>query len=156
MGTYHKWVGGIAMVVCISGIVYSLLHLHHKPGMIHGIHFILLTLVWIIMPAVIPAICIAVFTFMTFIAAREKWILFTDEGIHYPSFPPRNLKWEDVQMVKIKDRVLTVEFGKNRFIQMIIKNHEEDIDEPAFNAFCDRQIKNSHSQSEWKAGLENH
>jgi len=134
--SFQKWIAITGLVVCISGIFFSILYRNKKPGWIHVSHFALLTLIWMLLPAWVPAICIAVFASISFIAAKDRWIRFDKSGIHYPSFPQKKFSWKEVNSVIYKDNVLTIDFDDNRLIQLIFpeKNIEGNISD--INSLC--------------------
>ena len=94
--TYQKWVGIFGSLICVSGIILSYLKRKQRPGFFHILHFILLTLTWIFLPAVIPAICIAIFTALAYLAGKERCLLIGEAGIQFPSFPSKKLPWRKV------------------------------------------------------------
>lgn len=136
----NKWLAIAGLIVCASGILFSMLKRNHRPGTIHVIHFVLVTLIWILLPAFVPAISIAVFAAMTIIAAREKWLRFSDAGIHYPSFPAKTIPWAEVNDVMLKKGVLTMDLSGNRFFQFVIPDQGFEGDETAFNQSCKHWI----------------
>lgn len=137
---FQKWLGAFGVLVCLSGIIFSILKLNQRPGGIHIIHFVLLTLAWIILPAIVPAICIGAFAIITFIAARERWLVVNKRGIQYPSLPPKLISWPEVNSVILKDHVLTIDLKDNRFIQMVISNNEFAGSELDFQNACQSWI----------------
>lgn len=137
----NKWLAIIGLIVCASGILFSIVKRHHRPGTIHVIHFVLVTLIWIILPAFVPAISIAVFAAMTIIAAREKWLRFSDAGVHYPSFPAKIIRWAEVNDIILKNGVLSMDMSGNRFFQIVIPDYGFKGSESEFNASCKHWIE---------------
>jgi hypothetical protein len=139
----NKWLSLAGTVLCVSGILFSIIKINHRPGTIHAVHFVLVTLIWMFLPAWVPAISVAVFAGMTIIAAREKWIRFSDAGVHFPSFPPRIIPWREVQTVILKNAVLTIEMSGNRFFQIVVPAYGFEGDEVQFNEQCKHWIETS-------------
>ncbi|HET9431236.1 MAG TPA: hypothetical protein VFO70_08665, partial [Chitinophagaceae bacterium] len=61
--------------------------------------------------------------------------------IVYTSFPVKNITWNQVNNVILKDGLLTLDQKNNRILQVEIRNSDPDIDEKDFNEFCSRQLK---------------
>ena len=88
-----------------------------------------------------------IFTAFGFFANKKKAILFSDEGIVYPSFPEKNYKWEEVSQVILKDDILTIDLKNNHLIQLNVNEASaREIDAPSFNSFCEKKLQ-SHAVS---------
>jgi len=141
--TYQKWVGIFGSLICVSGIILSYLKRKKRPGILHILHFILLTLTWIFLPAVIPAICIAIFTALAYLAGKERWLLIGESGIQFPSFPPQKLPWRNVSDIILKDLVLTINLADNRYIQLVLPPNSFARGETDFLQTCQEWIRAS-------------
>jgi hypothetical protein len=75
------------------------------------------------------------------IARRILNVRFLDEAIMYPSFPEKNIQWNELENVILKDGILTIDFKNNKLLQAEIDTVEKQIDETAFNFFCQQQLK---------------
>jgi hypothetical protein len=52
----------------------------------------------------------------------------------------RQIRWNELNNVVLKDRMLTIDFKTDKLIQAEIAKESYQVDEPAFNSFCDRQL----------------
>ena len=109
-----------------------------KPGLY--ILFLIIILGWI-NTRVYWWMAIPIFTLMILdeIARREFVVKVLADKILYPSFPYREIKWNELSNVILKDRVLTIDFKNNKIIQHEIFN-EQGVDEKEFNQFCHQQL----------------
>lgn len=137
---YQRWVAIVGVIICISGILFLYVPQNRNPGLLQMLHFLLLTFTWIFLPAVLPAICLAVFTAMGYFAGRERWLLINKMGIRYPSLPSKNIPWHKVSVVVLKDLVLTINLKDNRYIQLIVPEHSINISDQAFMQTCENWI----------------
>ena len=87
---------------------------------------------------------IPIFAFMILdeIARRELLIKVFADKIMYPSFPYREIKWNELSNVILKDRILTIDFMNNKIIQHEVFNKpgDHDVDEKEFNDFSKQQL----------------
>lgn len=76
-----------------------------------------------------------------YIARRDLKVLVNKERIEYPSFPPKKIKWVDLNNIILKDGLLTIDFKNNKIIQQLIDENNL-VDENEFNNYCrDRLAK---------------
>lgn len=62
----------------------------------------------------------------------------------YPSFPPKQLAWSDLNNIILKDGILTIDRKNNKIAQAEVINGENDydVDEKEFNDFCQVHLRN--------------
>ena len=77
------------------------------------------------------------------ITKRKLQVNFNTNGIVYPSFPKKNIQWNVLSNVILKDGLLTIDFKNNHLLQSEIEVNENKIDETIFNYFCQQQLKHS-------------
>ncbi len=75
------------------------------------------------------------------ISRRKLTVNFDTNGIGYPSFPKKNIRWDELSNVILKDGLLTIDFKNNHLLQSEIETGLNVIDETAFNQFCLQQLK---------------
>ena len=85
------------------------------------------------------AIPIVVLMILDEIARRDFVVKVFADRIFYPSFPYREIKWDELSNVILKDKILTIDFKNNKIIQHEVFN-EQDVDEKEFNEFCQQQL----------------
>ena len=74
------------------------------------------------------------------IARCELVVKIFADKMTYPSWPKREIKWEELSNVILKDRILTIDFKNDKLIQQLIDEKNTQIDEKEFNDFCKQQL----------------
>jgi hypothetical protein len=101
------------------------------------ISFIISALIWMLTGQVLIGFFLALFALLGFFANRELIIGISKEGIHYPSFPPK-----DISQTILKDNILSIDLKNNNLIQhRLLPADAAKIDEKSFNHFCIQHIK---------------
>ena len=80
------------------------------------------------------------FILLDFIAHKKLVVHVTNKTIVVPYMFQKEVSWNEVNNVILKDGLLTIDFKNNRLFQHIILNSEEDISEKEFNEFCNQQL----------------
>ncbi|MEO6537703.1 MAG: hypothetical protein ABIT07_08310, partial [Ferruginibacter sp.] len=81
------------------------------------------------------------FAVLGFYTNKQLIIYINENGISYPSFPPKLLLWPAIEQVILKDDVLTIDMKDNKLLQFAIdKLNTPVIDETEFNGFCITQL----------------
>ena len=74
------------------------------------------------------------FTVIGYFANKEKVIIFSDEGILYPSFPEKSYQWDKVAQVVWKDDILSIDLKNNKLMKFKIdKTFTEKFDSHLFH-----------------------
>lgn len=103
-----------------------------------SLSFSLVIIAWIIMHFYWAAVIILVLFLFEDISRRKLTVLVSEDGIIYPSIPRRNIEWQDLNNVILKDGLLTIDLKSNRVFQ---NESLSVIYEPEFNEFCHSRIK---------------
>ena len=80
------------------------------------------------------------FILLDFIAHKKLVVHVTDKTIVVPYMFQKDVSWDEVNNVILKDGLLTIDFKNNRLFQHIILNSDKDINEKEFNEFCREQL----------------
>ena len=107
-----------------------------------GYFLFLLCLTWLgLEKFLIAGICFLLG--LVYFAAMQKIVfVFSKEGIAKMNFPKKEIKWNTLDNVVLKDGILTIDFKNNHIIQgEIVFN--KNISEIAFNDFVADQVKNA-------------
>ena len=80
------------------------------------------------------------FIILDFIAHKKLVVHVTDNTIVVPYILQRDVSWDEVNNVILKDGLLTIDFKNNKLFQHIILNSDQDISEKEFNEFCRQQL----------------
>lgn len=101
---------------------------------------IFLSTPWLLLQLYLPGILVLVIAALYLIAKRELTITVTKGKIIYPSFPARNIDWDTVSNVILKDGLLTIDFKNNKLIQQLIEEINP-VNQEEFNEFCRAQLR---------------
>ena len=101
-----------------------------------------LILLWSSVSILMMTIHISLLVFDS-ITKRKLQVNFNTSGIVYPSFPKKNIQWDVLSNVILKDGLLTIDFKNNHLLQSEIETTNNKIDETVFNHFCQLQINHS-------------
>jgi hypothetical protein len=79
-----------------------------------------------------------IFLILDIVANRKLKLIVSEKIIDYPSFPKRQIEWNELTNLILKDGLVTLDFKNNKIIQQPILN--SDIDEKEFNDYCKSKI----------------
>ena len=102
--------------------------------------FLVLAVLWFLVDRYLLALCIVCFAVIGTYTRKRFEVLFTKDGILYPSFPKKTFLWNDVSNVVLKDGMLTIDLKNNKLIQSVISKESADVNEREFNLFCKEQL----------------
>ena len=71
---------------------------------------------------------------------RKLSVRVSEKHIIYPSVPVKQISWEELGTVVLKDGLLTLNFKSDRFIQQAVDISVTPVDEWEFNEFCRQQL----------------
>lgn len=74
------------------------------------------------------------------LAHRKLIVEISESEIKLPLLSQKNIAWQKLNNVVLKDGLLTLDFKNNRLFQHRVLNSDEDIDERLFNTFCKNQL----------------
>lgn len=102
----------------------------------------IISFTWALMKFWPPAIVFLGIMFLYKISQRLLVVLVSEKGIAYPSFPKKELAWDELNNLLLKDGLLTVDLKNNKLAQVQVINGEnnDSIDEKEFNEFCQIQL----------------
>lgn len=142
---YKEW-----FVEALGGIILVFVYLltreyrrkNHKAVYLFddkGYLFFILAIGWLgLQNYFLTGLCL-VLGFVYQAAMQKITFIFKKEGVLKTNFPKREIEWENLQNVVLKDRILTIDFKNNRIIQGEI-NTLKEINEENFNLFVHNQI----------------
>lgn len=86
------------------------------------------------------SLMLLLFILLDFLAHKKLVVHVTNKTIVVPYILQKDVAWEEVNNVILKDGLLTIDFKNNKLFQHIILNSDEDISEKEFNEFCKEQL----------------
>ncbi|HET6768197.1 MAG TPA: hypothetical protein VFH08_12380 [Chitinophagaceae bacterium] len=86
------------------------------------------------------SLMLLVFIVLDVIAHKTLVVHVTDKTIVVPYIRQKDVSWDEVNNVILKDGLLTIDFKNNKLFQHLILNSDEDISEKEFNEFCRQQL----------------
>jgi hypothetical protein len=133
-----------ATMVAIVGIIisavpwlYYLLNKKHLQSPLLETSLFAAAFIWLYFGNTWMGILIVLFAIIGFIANKKPVIIFSKEGIHYPSFPTKFYLWAEVAHAIFKDDILTIDLKNNKLLQFNIeKKIANAIDSNNFNKYC--------------------
>ena len=131
------------MALVINGVpwIYYLLNKKHLKFPATELTGLLSGIIWFYFGMYMLGIMLILFTLFGYFANKEKVIIFSDEGILYPSFPEKNYLWNEVVQVVCKDDILSIDLKNNQLMQFKIgKEFSEKFDAHRFNEFCKQNV----------------
>jgi hypothetical protein len=99
-----------------------------------------IALYWVLFGYWWVAICLVILLLLYVTAKRTLKVSFSDDKILFPSFPVKNIKWNELNNLVLKDRLLTIDFKNNKLIQQDIDAKSYLINEQEFNDFCRQHL----------------
>ena len=85
-------------------------------------------------------IILFLFILLDFIAHKKMVVHVTDKTIVVPYILQKQVDWNELNNVILKDGLLTIDFKNDKLFQQLILNSDEDVNEKEFNDFCRRQL----------------
>ncbi len=133
-----KSIGTITLLSICFGLQFyfrnSKYRFSHRP------FFFIIILGWISLENYWMAGITLLFDIFSTITTRKLDVFFTKNYIQYPSVPLKEIKWDDLNQVILKDGILTIDFKSNKLIQQTINEIKTPVDEKEFNDFCRQQL----------------
>ena len=86
------------------------------------------------------SIMLLLFILLDFISHKKLVVHVTNQTIVVPYILQKEVTWDEVNNVILKDGLLTIDFKNNKLFQQLILNSDEDINEKEFNEFCRQQL----------------
>lgn len=82
-----------------------------------------------------------VLLFMYAVSQRQLLVGVDSTAVLYPSFPRRNIRWDELNNVVLKDGLLTIDFKNDKILQSEVTESSAAVNEQEFNEFCREQLK---------------
>ena len=79
------------------------------------------------------------------ISVRKLRIDVSEQGVSYPSFPPKDISWEQISNLVLKDDILTIDQHNNKIYQHLVAYPDKAVNEAEFNEFCKSRQMADHS-----------
>ena len=118
-------------------IVFFLLNKKHIKTPLLEISFFISAVLTLFWGNYVAAVLLILFSVFGFLANKKLRILFSEDGIIYPSFPVKKYAWSEVEQVIWKDDILSIDLKSNKLMQLNIdKTFAETFPVQAFNDFC--------------------
>jgi len=101
---------------------------------------IIVVILWINYQLYLPAVATLIFEGLFLYSTRRLEVLISLKGITYPSLPTKEINWQELQNIILKDGILTIDFRNDKLIQQEIEE-DEFLNEKEFNEFCKQQLR---------------
>ncbi len=131
----------IGLAVNAIPLIYYLLNKQHLKTPFIEISFFITAIIWLLWGSYLLALLMIIFSLFSFYANKKLQIIFSEDGIEYPSFPIKKYAWAAVLQVIWKDDILTIDLKNNQLLQFNIdKDFAAKFDSEAFNKYCGQKL----------------
>jgi O-antigen/teichoic acid export membrane protein len=135
-----------SMGMAVTGIAVSVIYLvlyfskkqHNFRSSFLQLPIFFFGLWWLYSSVYLMALLVFTLGVFAIIAKKKVQVIINQDEVLYQSFPKRQFTWQALNNVLLKDGMLTLDFKNNKIIQQLIE--ETNIDESAFNVFCQKQL----------------
>ena len=110
------------------------------PVQWHRIIFLFCLLVWIQQAYWWLSIALAFIVLFDLMVHKTLEVKISENKIILPSLIKKEVEWNELNNLILKDGLLTIDFKNNKLFQHLLLNSDEDVDEKSFNAFCKQQL----------------
>jgi hypothetical protein len=142
---FNKNIPYIFLIILLISVISPLIVLIQKKVALYFKTFLTASLAiafyWILLGFWWIAMCLLLLFLLFVSAKRILKVIFSPDKILYPSFPVKKIKWNELNNLVLKDRLLTIDFKNNKLIQQDIDAKSYLVNEQEFNDFC-RQYLN--------------
>lgn len=140
---FNLCVSGMGLCILAAAFLYDL-QFRLKSSMLYfNMAFIGCGIFWVLLGMYLGGSLMCVCGFFGWFVSKELKIVFSTIGCLYPSFPARLIPWSEIEQVRLKDNVLTLDLKSNQLLQFVISNRENIPDESVFNLFCNQMLQPS-------------
>jgi hypothetical protein len=133
-----KSIGTIVLLFICFGLQFYFKKSKYSLG--NRPFFIVILLGWITLENYWMAGITLLFDLFSMITTRSLDVYFTRSHIQYPSIPAKQIQWDELNQVILKDGLLTIDFKSNKLIQQMTDAIKTTVDEKEFNDFCRQQL----------------
>jgi len=132
------------IIFCAVTALYLLIVLYERfskkiaGNNIHRSLFIWSAIGWSRSPFWWVSILLMLFFILDILSQRKLLLTVSENSIEYPSLPRRQIDWNELINLVLKDGLITIDFKNNKIIQQTILN--SGIGEQEFNDFCRKQL----------------
>jgi hypothetical protein len=133
---------GFGFAISVGAFIFFLVKYYTRflQSFVLEISFVLCAITWLIYGNIILGLLLGASAVFGLVAKKEAVILIDDMVVTLPSFPEKKIRWEEIDFVKIKDGILTIELKNNHLIQHTLEPKVAGkINEEEFNQFCNQQ-----------------
>lgn len=120
--------------------LFSVFSIHYfqkrKGNIIYSSPFFIFSLAWFATDFWWAGAFNLLFMMLSLLSLRKLVVTVTEENISYPFIFFKKINWNELNLVILKDGILTIDFKNNKLIQQLIDDTKCTVDEKEFNDFC--------------------
>lgn len=146
----EKIMANLLLLISIAiTAAYSFIAINNKrknidtPVQWHRIIFLFCSLVWILESYWWLSIVLVFFVLFDMLAHRKLEVKISETRTLLPSLIKKEVGWNELNNLVLKDDLLTIDFKNNKLFQHLILTSEVETDELKFNQFCHQCIQKS-------------
>lgn len=87
------------------------------------------------------ALLLIIVALIGFYINRKKVVTISDDGIRYPFFIDKSISWTEIENIRLRDDILTIDLKNNQLFQSPVITGGPHQDEKAFNDYCLKRMK---------------
>ncbi len=139
--TNSKWFFIGALLVTIFSLFSLISNRFKNSEKNYGFVFTITAIIWF--EVSMPWLAVVNILLMIFeiVSKRKMVLIINNDLISYPSFPAKELEWEAISNLILKDGILTIDLKNNKLIQINVEESAALVDEKDFNDFCKECMK---------------
>lgn len=131
----------LLIVVCLAADQFPWKHKDKKKGPpFKFVAEMVISLSWWLTGYGWAGIITLVLGLLYLVAKRPLVLTISGESVRYPSFPPREITWDSLNTLLLKDGMVTIDFRDNRLIQQLVETDFTSVQEQEINDFCRQQL----------------
>ena len=135
---------GIALITIALLIDYFLVRIKNNidaPYRFAGLY--IAAFAWMQMGNWWGAVLCFIIAFLYQAAKRPLSVIVGEGSVVFTSFPKKNIIWDQLSNLILKDGLLTVDFKNNKIIQSELSSSQKPVNEKEFNEFCKSRLQTS-------------
>lgn len=106
--------------------------------------FLFFSLAWFVTPYPLFGFVNLLFQALDALTRKKLLVRVFDDRIIYPSLINKNISWNEINNLVLKDGILTIDLKNNKLIQQYADEKDNPINEIEFNDFCESRLTIDH------------
>ena len=135
-----KWGPLIIALIAVFSVFASFYFRNKHERITLSASFFLFSLAWQTANYWVPAALNLVFLILNGVVFQIPIVSINPDQITYPALPKKQIHWNELNNVILKDGLLSIDFKNDKLIQQLLDESQITVDEKEFNEFCKQQL----------------